>query len=181
LRGFTYARLAGGASTDPALRSRWLESTSDFDPESWQQLAAMYSSVGQDSEARQVAIAREDDRVRRMGNGLRKVWYKAFDLTVRYGYRPERATAIALLVVAAFAICVATSSSLTAGPNAPTPQPQPVMYSLDVFLPIIDFGLAGNWSPTGALEWLQWAVIALGWALSSLIVAGYTRIVRDPK
>jgi len=181
LRGFTYARLADSSPEDSKLRCKWLESTTDFEPESWHHLSALYSASGQDAEARRVLIAREDDRVERMGNGPRKLWYKLFDLTVRYGYRPERAAFIGAAVVAAFAIWVACADSLTPVENAPSSEPQPVMYALDVFLPIIDFGLAGKWTATGALQWAQWTVIALGWALSTLFVAGYVRLIRDPK
>lgn len=181
LRGFTYTRLTSSSPESFKLRREWLRSTTDFEPESWHQLSTVCSGSGQDAEARKVLIAREDNRVERMDNGPRKLWYKLFDLTVRYGYRPERAALIGGATVAAFAICLARTDSLIPGQDAPSSDPQPVMYALDVFLPIIDFGLAGAWTATGALQWAQWAVIALGWALSTLFVAGYVRLIRDPK
>jgi hypothetical protein len=54
-----------------------------------------------------------------------------------------------------------------------------VLYALDSFLPIIDFGLAGKWVAEGWMEPVQALVILLGWILSTLFVAGFTKIIRS--
>ena len=56
--------------------------------------------------------------------------------------------------------------------------PPPVAYAADTFLPIVNLGQADEWQPTGWVRWIAWSVI-LGWALTTLFVAGFTRIVRN--
>ena len=45
-------------------------------------------------------------------------------------------------------------------------------------LSIVDLGQADDWMPAGRLRWVDWSVILLGWSLSTIFVAGFTRIVR---
>ena len=69
----------------------------------------------------------------------------------------------------------------------------PLIYSLDVFLPIIDLQQEGNWRPNpsqpcviagrarpcGAyLRAYLWVHIIIGWALTTLAVAGFSGLVR---
>jgi hypothetical protein len=57
--------------------------------------------------------------------------------------------------------------------------PDEIMYAVDTFVPIIDFGEADRWVAHGSLmRGSRWAVILLGWALSSIVVAGFTKLVR---
>jgi hypothetical protein len=57
-------------------------------------------------------------------------------------------------------------------------------YSLDLFLPIIDLGLEKSWQPDTncdggiALRYYYWFHIIMGWALTTLAVAGYSGLVR---
>jgi hypothetical protein len=55
---------------------------------------------------------------------------------------------------------------------------EPAAYAVAAFLPIVDLGQADNWTPTGWIRWVDWGVILLGWALTTLVVAGFARIVR---
>jgi hypothetical protein len=59
-----------------------------------------------------------------------------------------------------------------------TGSPQPIAFAADTFLPIVDVGEAADWTPTGWMGWVDWSVILLGWALTTIFVAGFTRIVR---
>ena len=58
------------------------------------------------------------------------------------------------------------------------------MYSLDTFLPIVDFGQQQRWQPNtnGGLGWFAlvayWFEVASGWFISTLFVIGFTRLVR---
>jgi hypothetical protein len=56
---------------------------------------------------------------------------------------------------------------------------QPVAYAADTFLPIVDLGQQVDFTPTGWVRWVDWSVILLGWALTTIFVAGFTRIVRS--
>lgn len=86
----------------------------------------------------------------------------------------------AVAIIAAFALIVWQSSGMfVSETEGLTSAPQPVAYAADTFLPIVDLGEAGDWMPTGWIRWIDWSVILLGWALSTIFVAGFTRIVRS--
>jgi hypothetical protein len=84
-----------------------------------------------------------------------------------------------LAIVVAFALIVSLrSDSFAAEKPDATGAPQPLIYAADTFLPIVDLGEAGRWMPTDWTRWVEWAVVLLGWALSTIFVAGFTKIVR---
>jgi hypothetical protein len=51
------------------------------------------------------------------------------------------------------------------------------VYTLDLLLPIIDFGQDKAFTPQGAYQWLSYLLIAAGWLLATTVVAGITRAV----
>jgi hypothetical protein len=57
--------------------------------------------------------------------------------------------------------------------------PNLLVYAADTFLPIVDLGEAAQWSAVGWLQWTEWLAILLGWALTTIFVAGFTRVVRS--
>lgn len=180
LRGFTFQQLSDEPESSVALRERWLRGTASYDPAIWRTLSKVYASSGQDGLARRVNIAQENDRLARMPRGPRKLGRWSLRLLVGHGYRPERSLMWGALVVAAFTLLVMLrSQELT--PKPPTSRDaQPLVYAADVFLPIIDFGEASRFEAAGAVLVVQWVVIALGWALSSLFVAAFSQAVRKP-
>ena len=54
----------------------------------------------------------------------------------------------------------------------------PVIYTLDLLLPVIDFGQQNEFSPQGLQAWLAYGLIAAGWILATTIAAGITRALR---
>ena len=52
------------------------------------------------------------------------------------------------------------------------------IYALDLLLPIINLGQQDSWQPTGPALGMYWALIILGWVLTSALVAGLTGIVK---
>ena len=77
------------------------------------------------------------------------------------------------------------------------PKFQPFIYSLDTFLPVVDLGQKGYWTPNAnsgfeakfplidskftwgsALRAYLWVHILLGWFFTTLWVAGLTGLVR---
>lgn len=163
----------------------------------------MYRQAGRATEARKVAIAGRADlrkygglnRYRRFGNWL-------LDWTIRYGYQTWRAgagLAIVLIVFAALShfaqqrnlmIPVGNTQGLRITPSATQctsnyPCFYPVGYSIDTVVPIINVHQAANWGPDGNSPWghawvvTTWVATGLGWALATLLVAGYTGLVRQ--
>jgi hypothetical protein len=179
LEGFTYDEFSDRGG-NPLLRRRWLRQTDGFQASAWQQLASVYRAHGRDTEATLTAIAMHNDRLARGGLGpLRRAGRWVLRLTVGHGYRPWLAGVWALGIVVAFALVVSLNSDRFVPVQEGSDSPQPFAYAGDTFLPIVDLGEAERWTPTDWMRWVVWIVILLGWALSTIFVAGFTRVVRS--
>jgi hypothetical protein len=181
LEGFSYERFAPGSESRPDVRGRWLRSTAGFQHGAWQQLISLYRAHGRDEEATRASIAMHRDRVRRAGlPWYRRVGRRVLGAVVGHGYRPWYAGLWATAVVAAFAVVVWRWAHLLEPENPERPRAlAPAAFAADTFLPIIDLGQADAWFPTCWLRWVTWAVVLLGWAISTLSITGFTRIVRN--
>jgi hypothetical protein len=51
------------------------------------------------------------------------------------------------------------------------------VYTLDLLLPVIDFGQEHAYQPRGAAQWLAYGLIAAGWILATTVAAGLTRVL----
>jgi hypothetical protein len=71
----------------------------------------------------------------------------------------------------------------TANRPATTATLSPLMYSLDVFLPVIDLHQEDQWWPDAILKQARrlraylWCQILLGWILSAIFLAGVTGLI----
>ncbi|MEU8586908.1 membrane-associated oxidoreductase [Streptomyces sp. NPDC048664] len=142
-------------------------------PSVYEQLAAAYRTVGDDAAARAVQLA----RLRRHRGTLpwyARLWGLLQDAAVGYGFRPLRAAGWLLLL-----LCTGTAAFALHHPAAlkPSEAPEfnPLFYTLDLLLPIIDFGQEGAFAPRGWYQWLSYALIVMGWILATTIAAGVTR------
>jgi hypothetical protein len=97
---------------------------------------------------------------------------------VGHGYKPWLAAVWAAAVVLAFAVVISDWPSMFEAEQRGTTPIVPIAYATETFLPVIDLGQTDEWRPTGWMSWAEWGVILLGWALSTILVAGFTRIVR---
>ena len=171
-------------ATDPwdtQFRFPWLASTAHFDSADWQQLIDTYRASGLEAFAVRAEIERQNDRLRRAGlSRLRRLGRWTLRISIDHGYRSWLAIVWAIPIIAVFAVLVAHEPwAFTAASSAPTRPPPPLLYALDTFLPIIDLGVAGKWVVHGWLQWAQTFIILCGWTLSTLFVAGFTKIVRS--
>jgi hypothetical protein len=212
LAGFTYDGFGGQHQASWQQRLGWIRRShatatattpTTFPAQPYEQLARVYRQAGQESEARQVAIARRND-LRRYGSLTRPRWLGNWllDKTIRHGYRPLRAVGLLLAVYLAVLLgfqCAQHHDSMIVpakDTKAITPAPTalhcspaypcfyPAGYAVDVVVPIINLRQAENWRPNGQAPW-GWALIiggwiatGLGWAFTTLAVAGYTGLVR---
>jgi hypothetical protein len=187
------------------LRSQYrLSSTGwlGFATQPYEQLAAVYQHAGQDVQARKVAIARRTD-LRKYGNlnASRRAGNWLLDTTIKYGYQAWRAAFGLVIVFAAFLVVAVVAQhhhAIVPVGNLVGVHPLPVAtrctssypcfypagYAIDVAIPLINVHQADNWgfdghSPGGWI-WVasSWAATGLGWALVTLLVAGYTGLVR---
>jgi hypothetical protein len=172
--GLTYGSLA--PALPAARRLELLERDEDgYVPHAYEQLAAAYRRIGDDAGARTVQLAKQR-RHRRTLSRHARIWGYVQDATVGYGFRPARAMAwlLALLLVG-----TATYSLHHPQPVDPgkTPDFHSAIYTLDLLLPIIDFGQEKAFTPHGGYQWLAYLLIAAGWVLATTVVAGITRAV----
>ncbi|MXM69005.1 hypothetical protein GR925_37850 [Streptomyces sp. HUCO-GS316] len=168
-------------SMHPALPARarlpWLgRDPAGFVPQPYEQLAAAYRRQGQDADARAVLIA-EHRGLRRTLSPHARVWSLLQDVTVGYGYRPLRAVWLLLALLTAGTALFTLWPPLTVGDGRKPPF-QPMIYTLDLLLPLVDLGQERFYAPTGALQWGAVVMIGLGWLLVTTVAAGASRVLR---
>lgn len=170
--GLTYTSLI--PRLPPEERIRTLQADPDgYLPQPYQQLAASYQAVGDDAAARAVRLA-----------GLRqsratlpwpaRIWGHLLDITVGYGYRPGRAARWLALLTAVGTVVFGLHHPPPLSPGE-APGFNPLVYTLDLLLPIIDFGQERAFAPQGAYQWLSYLLIASGWILATTVIAGLSR------
>lgn len=157
-------------------RLRWLELDPDgYQPQPYERLAAHYTALGQPGEARQVLLAKER-LARRTRTPAGRAWGLLQEVTVAYGYQPWRAVLWLVLLV--------TAGGLLYGTHPPRPLKadeaphfNPVVYSLDLLLPLVDLGQQRAFDPAGGYQWFSYALVAAGWILVTVIAAAVARVL----
>jgi hypothetical protein len=177
LRGFIYDRLENDQVTVRE-RLRWLRrDPTGYSPQPYEQLAAAHRRAGDEQAARRVAIAKQWRRRR-----VLSPWNWLLYLTIGYGYR----TWLAGLWLAAFLLAgtilfaVAHSHQLltAAKPAQELQHFNPLVYALDVLLPIVNLGQEGGWVAHRWAAVAYWALILVGWVLTTAVVAGLTGVLK---
>jgi len=170
-------------SLDPPLtgsqRLRWLSLDPGYIPGAYEQLSGMYRRLGHGEQARAIQLAKQRRRRQALAPAS-KIWGYLQDWTVGYGYRPARAAAGLLLLWAI--------GSLAFGLHHPPPAAgadphtfQPVIYTLGLLLPVVDFQQEDTFTPQGAQSWLAFLLIAAGWILTTTVAAAILRGLRGER
>jgi hypothetical protein len=169
----------------------------EFATEPYRQLSKVYKDAGQNSEARSVEIAMRQD-LREYGDlgwwNFVTNWLS--DLYIGYGYKTWRAVIwlIGLYLAVLMLLLVAqhdpgrivptdTRAPVSAAvcPNGGRAYPcfYPAAEALVVVVPLINFEQTSYWRPSGPLMVAAvWTATGFGWALATLIVAGYSGLAR---
>ncbi|MET7575608.1 membrane-associated oxidoreductase [Streptomyces sp. NPDC005492] len=144
-------------------------------PHAYEELAAAYRRVGDDNAARFVQLAKQR-RLRRTLPWYGRIWGYVQDATVGYGFRPLRACAwlLSLLAIGSVAYGLHHPHPLKA---SEAPHFNPVFYTLDLLLPVISFGQEDAFAPAGWYQYLGYGLIITGWILATTVVTGVTRTV----
>ncbi|MEU6989438.1 membrane-associated oxidoreductase [Streptomyces sp. NPDC046465] len=174
LDGLTYTTLDPHEPVPRRLQA--LERDADgYVPYAYEQLTAAYRRSGDDASARTVQLAKER-RHRATLAWPARVWGHLQDVTVGYGFRPTRAAVwlLSLLLVGAVTYAVRQPTALK---PEESPEFNPLFYTLDLLLPIVDFGQERAYAAQGAYQWFGYALIVLGWTLATTIAAGVTRSI----
>jgi hypothetical protein len=178
LRGFVYRTLVDDG-VDVRTRLRWLNrQPHGYLPQPYDQLTAVYRSAGREDAARLVAIAKQRHR-RQALNPASKLINWLLYLTVGYGYRTWLAALwlTGLLGLGTAIFTHAHPRHMTAT-TTPAPPFHPIGYTLDVLIPIVDFGQQRIWTPTGSALYWTWLLSAAGWILTTAVVAGLTGVLK---
>jgi len=174
LDGLTYEALE--PRLDPQRRLDWLaRDPRGFQPQPYEQLAAHYTALGQQRHAQTVLLARER-RQGRTASRAGRVWSGLQNITVGYGYQPMRAALwLAFLVaVGSVVFSVTEPQPIKADEH---PHFNPVMYTVDLLLPIVDLGQEKAFNPAGLHQWFSYLLVAAGWILATTIAAGAARTI----
>ncbi|HEX6452190.1 MAG TPA: hypothetical protein VF060_22355 [Trebonia sp.] len=176
-------RLSGLAydALDPQLpaarRIAWLlRDTDGYLPGNYETLAAMYRAHGDDASARKVLHARERQHRGQLA-WYGRAWSWLQEATVGYGYRPLRAAAwlAGFLGLGTLIFGLHHPPALGGGPH---PAFNPLIYTLDLLIPVVNFGLRNAYDPQGVQSWLAYLLIAVGWLFATTIAAGIARVLR---
>lgn len=178
LRGFAYDKL-DNHTADLRGRLDWLKrSGQGYAPGPYDQLAGAYRRAGRAQDARRVAIAREQER-RTEQSWPGKVWNWLLYLTVGYGYRNWLAGAwLGALLLLGSAVFASSYPAHMHQAAPVVPAFQPVIYALDVLVPVINFGQQQAWIPQGPALALSWILTAAGWILTTAIAAGLANALK---
>lgn len=197
---FTYGSLDG------VTWERWLalirDHTREYRASPYQQLAAVERAAGHDGNARKILISQQHDLRRHapqaLGGWLTRRFHWLWGALAGYGYRARR-TAGALLIALAVAGGVslwaghvqtgpgrhaAEHTAATPAPGTPCSTVELIGLGLDRGLPLGPTGLRSRCdldTQTAAGQMftvLLWLVQAAVWGLATLVIAGYTGLVR---
>lgn len=174
LDGLSYTALL--PTLPAAQRLPLLEREGDgYTPYAYEQLTTSYRRIGDDNAARTVLLAKQR-RHRGTLPGYARIWGYLQDVTVGYGYRPVRAAAwlLSLLLLGTLTYALHEPSPLKAGEAPPF---NALFYTLDLLLPLVDFGQEKAFNPQSSYQWLSYVLIVLGWLLATTIAAGISRSV----
>ncbi|UBF28599.1 hypothetical protein K9N68_12390 [Kovacikia minuta CCNUW1] len=186
LNGLVYEALGENSPQTDQEYLNWLrlQPEKPLPSQPYKQLAKVLRSAGNEDDAVKVLIGKENDELQYGKlNWWNKVWKCILGFTIAYGYRPGRAFAFALgvVVIGSFAfewgyqngLIMPTEKDCTPSKalqeciNYPNyPKFHPFIYSLDVFLPIIDLRLENSWLPNannGKIEDKLFHVKSGGW------------------
>ncbi|MGH3897749.1 MAG: hypothetical protein ACRDTA_05730 [Pseudonocardiaceae bacterium] len=173
---FRYQSLTASPEVDVTTRLRWLRTVlRRYDPDPYDHLATSYRDSGHDDRADTVLLAKQRHRHTVHGRAGR-VWGWLQEWTVGYGYRPWRA-AWWLMVCWLLGSLWFTYHQLPGLDSGQDPSWQPVIYGMDLLVPVVNLGQDGLWRTSGASAWVAGALTAIGWLLLTTAAAGATRIL----
>jgi hypothetical protein len=198
--GFAYDRFeavdwTGDAIWDVKTRIAWLARMERYDPRAWEHLATVFRTAGDRDGADAVLVAQRR-RARHMRTAPRRLFDRLQDVTVRYGFRPQRALYLLLALIAAVTITLSfpgvqeqmratDQNALVFTPSGARPLPaeqdppgqcgngkvrclSPFFYAIDTVVPLIDLHQRSTWYPVSERNG-----VLLGWLLNLCTILGW--------
>jgi hypothetical protein len=173
--GLSYEALTDVDERDARLQ--WLRlDPHGFRPQPYAHLAQVYRAAGRDEDARTVLLAGERHRRETLSRAGRW-WGRLQDMTVGYGYRPVRAGVWLAALFTVGTVVFHWHKPRAADPGRAPDFVAPV-YTLDLILPVGDFGQQPAYHPRGATAWLAYTLIVAGLILATTVAAAGARRLR---
>ncbi|MGO9244468.1 MAG: hypothetical protein ACLQDC_06815, partial [Verrucomicrobiia bacterium] len=168
-----------------------LQPRDQFLPQPYEQLASVLKKAGRDEDAREILIAKNEDRAGRTKLLVGEWWwYGFFGKAIGYGYRPVRALKISILVIAVGFVIFrfGRKAGLLTRTEGATREGHvkfnAFFYSLETFVPLVNLHLAEHWLPDAdrrmgsALRFYRWIHIIAGWILTTLLLGALVGLIR---
>lgn len=170
-----------------------------YRPGPYDQFAAMLRSSGNEEQADWVLAKKQQYRYESLAHGKPivglgvRLWSLLQRWMVGYGYRPVRAVVLLLLLLVAGSVwfgvrvddCIDDGNLLVVegrrcAVNADDTglNWNPVLFTVDLLVPIVDFGNKGRWHLGEADMWVATGFTAMGWVLATTAATGMTRALR---
>lgn len=185
IEGFDYGGFGLRSPQTGVDRLRWigLQGVDRFRPQSYEQLAKVFRSMGREVDARMVLIAKQEARRKKADlNRRTRTWLWFLGKSIRYGYEPWRVMGFMMgMIVIGWAVFSFAEMTPT---GKVTPHYNPFIYSLEVFVPLVDLHQERYFLPHGSAPgaawclWYFWFHIILGWVSSTLLVAALTGLIK---
>jgi hypothetical protein len=185
-------------------RVRWLQKQKNFSPQPYEMLIRVLRNMGHDQDARIIGIAKMRG-LRNSGELRGWAWSLNWllDKLVGFGYQPAKpiVSLLALIVIGACVFSWARNEAVLCPADFVTKQPEkltlqscskplyypefePVLYSIGVIVPAIDFHQKKYWEMrsdtprSGFFQLYSWVHMALGWLFSLLAALSPTKLLR---
>lgn len=222
LHGLEYKEISHESPRDSKTRIEWVRLQKGFSPQPYEQLAKVLRDSGDGAGARDVLVAKNEDKATLTKlTFVEKCWYRFIGRPIGYGHKPWLALRLALVIIlfgllffkqgyshglvtplsdSAYAKEGDTGILAPGDTNRRISEVYPVfnslVYSIDVFVPVVDLHQAKYWLPNanrgpelvptssavlctgGLLLFWLWFETACGWVLTTLFLVGLTGLVR---
>ncbi len=189
--GLTYRGVPGHPGVTVTERLAWLRRMPRYAAQPYRQLAAAYQAAGHPEDVRRILVAQQE-HLRDSGEltGWAATRHKLFGLLLQYGYQPLRAV---VALAAVLGVAIVLFLGLAGGTETkvePPARPVPcvavdrVGLAIDAAIPLVKTGaddrctLVTTRRSGQVLAATGWVLTLAGWASASLVVAGYTGLVR---
>lgn len=167
-------------------RLRWLRQAMrrTYRPGPYDQFAEMLRAGGNDEHAATVLVEKQRLRYRAVAEGRRwlrplvLLWSWLQRAMVGYGYRPARALAWLVVAWLLGSIWFATGPELDEINADDELSWNAWLYTIDLVVPIVDFGNKNRWNVPGMSQWIASGLIVTGWVLATTVAAGITRMLK---
>jgi hypothetical protein len=146
LNGMTYQFISAGAEEDSWMRLLEMVNGSIYDANVYTNLESFFRRQGYAKRADKVFVEHKRAE-RKRSRDIRWVWSVLLEYLVWHGRKPELALLWSLVIIFAGSFVFKREGMEPKNPAGTPLRYNASWYSLDLFLPIVDLGVANNWVP----------------------------------